>query len=130
MTDHRGGAPAGDPARAVLAAARAEAEGRLAAAQLDVDRIIAAGRDVATDDEHDAEGIGLALERAHALAALDRARDQLARIADAEDRLARGAYGRCTGCGGPIPPGRLRALPTATTCTGCSPPRRATTRPR
>jgi DnaK suppressor protein len=117
--------PDDDATRAVLAAARAAVEARLAAAQVDVDRIIGAGQDVATDDEHDAEGIGLALERAHAVAALERARDQLARIEDAEDRLARGDYGRCAVCGRQIPAERLQALPTATTCTTCSPGRRA-----
>jgi len=113
--------------RALLAAERASALRRLAAAQVDVDRIIGAGQDVATDDEHDPEGIGLALERAHAVAALDRARDHLARIDDARDRLDRGEYGRCVVCGRPIPAERLQALPAATTCTACSPARRRPT---
>jgi RNA polymerase-binding transcription factor DksA len=117
-----------DAARALLAAQRAAVETRLAAAQVDVGRLIGAGQEVATDDEHDPEGVGLALERAHAVAALERARDQLTRIDDAQDRLARGDYGRCVVCGQPIPAERLQALPTATTCTGCSPVRRPTTR--
>ena len=110
--------------RGLLAAERAAAVRRLAAAQVDVDRIIGAGQDVATDDEHDPEGIGLALERAHAVAALDRARDHLARIDGAQHRLDRGEYGRCTACGRPIPAERLQALPAVTTCTACSPARR------
>jgi DnaK suppressor protein len=126
------GGPAGagsdEAARALLAAERAAVATRLAAAAVEVGRLIGAGQDVATDDEHDPEGIGLALERAHAVAALERARDQLARIEDAQDRLARGDYGRCVVCGRRIPAERLQALPTATTCTACSPVRRPATR--
>lgn len=117
------GSPAAGPddeARALLAAERAEVMARLAAAESDVGRIIGAGQDVATDDEHDPEGVGLAVERALALAALERARAHLARIDHAEARLSRGEYGRCTGCGRPIPAERLQALPATTTCTGCS----------
>jgi len=131
VTSADGGPPGAGPddgARALLAAERAAVAARLAAAQVDVGRIIGAGQDVATDDEHDPEGIGLALERAHAVAALERAREQLARIQDAQDRLARGEYGRCAVCGRRIPAERLQALPTATTCTTCSPVRRRTTR--
>jgi len=122
------GAGSDQAARALLTAERAAVVTRLAAAEDDVRRIIGAGQDVATDDEHDPEGIGLALERAHAVAALERARDQLARLQDAQDRLARGDYGRCSGCGRRIPAERLQALPTATTCTACSPVRRPAAR--
>lgn len=117
-----GSAPgrADDDRRALLAAQRAEVVARLATAESDVDRIIGAGQDVATDDEHDPEGVGLAVERALAVAALERARSQLARIEEAEARLSRGEYGRCTGCGRPIPAERLQVLPTTTTCTDCS----------
>jgi len=45
-------------------------------------------------------------------------------VEDAEHRLSRGDYGRCTECGRRIPAERLQVLPTATTCTGCSPTRR------
>ena len=117
----------GDGTRALLSAERADVVARLAAAQSDVDRLIGAGQDVATDDEHDPEGVGLAVERAHAVAALERAREHLARIDEAESRLAQGDYGRCTGCGRPIPDERLQALPTTTTCLDCSRPRRRST---
>jgi RNA polymerase-binding transcription factor DksA len=120
MSDGSPAAGPDDEARALLAAERAEVIARLAAAESDVDRIIGAGQDVATDDEHDPEGVGLAVERALAVAALERARAQLARIDQAEAALLRGEYGRCTGCGRPIPAERLQALPTTTTCTGCS----------
>lgn len=42
-----------DAARALLSAERAAAVTRMAAAQIDVGRLIGAGQDVATDDEHD-----------------------------------------------------------------------------
>lgn len=113
-----------DAARALLATERAAVRARLAAARVDVGRLIGAGQDVATDDERDPDGVGPALERAHAVAARHRAEDQLKRI-DARDRLARGDYGRCLVCGRPIPAERLEALPTATTC---SPARRPTSR--
>ena len=118
------GADTNDAAGVRLAADRAVVVARIAAAQVDVSRIIGAGQDVATDDEHDPEGIGLALEKAHAVASLKRARVQLSQIEDAEHRLSRGGYGRCTECGRRIPAERLQVLPTATTCTGCSPTRR------
>ena len=40
-------------------------------------------------------------------------------INDAIDRINRGAYGVCEVCGAPIPPARLRALPSATLCIEC-----------
>ena len=120
MSTGSGAAGPDDEPRALLAAERAEVAARLAAAESDVDRIIGAGRDVATDDEHDPEGVGLAVERAHALAARERAREHLARIDVALARLARGDYDRCAGCGQPIPGERLQALPATTTCVACS----------
>jgi DnaK suppressor protein len=120
MTTADGSPDTGDDLRDLLAAERAAAAAQLAETELDVDRLIGAGHDVATDDEHDPEGVGLAVERAHALAALERAREHLARIDVAQARLARGDYGRCAGCGQPIPGERLQALPTTTTCVDCS----------
>lgn len=51
---------------------------------------------------------------AHALEALGDIRDALARI-DA------GTYGRCEGCGEPIPAARLEAIPSARRCVTCPP---------
>jgi RNA polymerase-binding transcription factor DksA len=109
----------GSDIRARLVAERAEVERRIEAAIADLGRIIAAGVDVATDDEHDPDGIGLALERAHQVAVVQRAQDHLRQIDEALTRLVEGTYGRCVVCGELIPQARLAARPTATTCVGC-----------
>ena len=73
-----------------------------------------------TDDEHDPEGSTIAFERSQLSAALTAARAGLADVEQALARVAGGTYGRCSACGGPIPAGRLEALPVATTCLGCA----------
>jgi RNA polymerase-binding transcription factor DksA len=43
-------------------------------------------------------------------------------LRDVEDALARmrsGSYGRCVGCGMPVPAGRLEVLPQAARCMPC-----------
>ncbi len=35
------------------------------------------------------------------------------------ERIASGTYGRCQACDEPIPPARLKAIPTATLCVSC-----------
>ncbi|MFP5073183.1 TraR/DksA family transcriptional regulator [Pseudonocardia nantongensis] len=72
------------------------------------------------DDEHDPEGVTIAVQRAQLqglLAAAERERDDLDRAAD---RLAAGGYGVCARCGGPIADERLTALPATTTCIACA----------
>jgi RNA polymerase-binding transcription factor DksA len=59
------------------------------------------------------------LERELAEAGARRAREALADITDAFDRLACGTFGRCTGCGIPLPMERLEALPSARFCVTC-----------
>ena len=49
----------------------------------------------------------------------DAARDELAAIDEALQRLDRGLYGTCKKCGAPIESGRLQAL-HATTCARCA----------
>lgn len=44
---------------------------------------------------------------------------ELHAIEDAIDRMKRGEYGDCAGCGKPIPITRLRAIPYATDCIDC-----------
>jgi RNA polymerase-binding transcription factor DksA len=41
------------------------------------------------------------------------------RLVQALDRLDRGEYGMCQGCGKEIAPARLRALPEVTSCVPC-----------
>ncbi len=49
----------------------------------------------------------------------DRDRRLIGKIEDALARLETGTFGRCTECGGPIPPARLRARPVTDLCVGC-----------
>ncbi|ARH92649.1 TraR/DksA family transcriptional regulator [Streptomyces sp. MOE7] len=118
--------PAGAAAvRARLAAERADTAAQIAALGRDFDVIVEANALVAVDDEHDPEGSSTAFERAHVAALLAQAHDHLAALDRAEERLARGVYGRCEACGDPIPAERLEVRPAASTCVRC-----AATRPR
>ncbi|QTE27936.1 TraR/DksA family transcriptional regulator [Pengzhenrongella sicca] len=108
------------PLGAELAARRDDAVAAVDAGERDFGRLVEAARSVSTDDEHDPEGVGLAVERALVVAALERARERVARLDDALARLADGTYGRCDTCGGQIGADRLRALPATTTCIGCA----------
>jgi RNA polymerase-binding transcription factor len=85
-----------------------------------VGEIVAAARDVATDDEHDPEGQTIAFERAQAAALLRQARARLDDIEAARARLAAGGYGVCERCGQPIATARLDARPIARTCIACA----------
>jgi RNA polymerase-binding transcription factor DksA len=87
------------------------------------DDIVAGTAEGNADDEHDPEGSTLAFERARVSALLSRERAYLAELERAEDRVAAGTYGICTQCGVALPPERLAALPAASTCVRCRPPR-------
>jgi DnaK suppressor protein len=107
-------------ARERVAGERASVAGTVAALGRDFDRIVAAAEGVATDDEHDPEGATIAFERAQVAALLARAREQLAALDRAADRIADGSYGTCEVCGRPIAAERLAALPATTSCIGCA----------
>jgi DnaK suppressor protein len=47
-------------------------------------------------------------------------RRELGEIEDALGRIAEGRYGTCLSCGGPMGLQRLRAIPEARYCVGCS----------
>ena len=104
----------------MLAAKRASAAGQIAAFSRDLGVIIEAATSVATDDEHDPEGPTIAYERAQVAALLDRARERLAEVDAAKERLGAGEYGTCTVCGRPIAAERLAARPLARTCITCA----------
>jgi RNA polymerase-binding transcription factor DksA len=108
-----------DP-RHVLEEARRRALGRLAALTADFDGVVAASRDTNADDEHDPEGATIAFERAQVDALVRQARERVAELDAALDRLEAGSYGACRRCGGPIAPARLEARPEATTCIRCA----------
>jgi DnaK suppressor protein len=48
------------------------------------------------------------------------AREEIAAIDDALQRLESNLYGTCKQCGKPIPNARLQAVPSATLCTTCN----------
>ena len=106
--------------RAELLADRAATERRIGALSGDVDAVIEAASDVATDDEHDPEGATIAFERARVGALLEQARAHLSDIDDALSRLDAGRYGTCETCGRPIGAERLAARPVARTCIECA----------
>jgi len=121
-SDSTGGLPpdAAAPIRDALAAERQETLDRITAVGREFDGIVESSAGVATDDEHDPEGATIAFERAQLAALLDQARDHLAELDDALDRLRQGRYGRCERCGRPIAAGRLAARPAARTCIACA----------
>jgi len=106
--------------RAALAAERAGVGEWLSAAQRDFARIVEAARSVSTDDEHDPDGPGLAVERALVDARRAHARARLVELDRAVERLDAGRYGRCEGCDREIDAARLAARPSAVTCVGCA----------
>lgn len=63
-------------------------------------------------------GVGESLERA------------LARTERALSKLDEGTYGICDACGGPISPGRLKAMPDGVLCLDCSASERRVRPPR
>ena len=86
----------------------------------DLDDVVAAAADVATDDEHDPEGATIAYERSRTQALILQADAHLREIALAVERLDRGSYGTCERCGEPIGPARLEARPVVRTCIACA----------
>jgi DnaK suppressor protein len=111
-------------AREVLLAEQARAGQRVAALEREFAGLAEAASSAGTDDEHDPEGATLAFERQHAAALLQAAREQVAAIDAALQRLAAGRYGVCERCGRPIGEGRLAARPPTPTCIQCAGSRR------
>ncbi|MFE2553439.1 TraR/DksA family transcriptional regulator [Streptomyces sp. NPDC059355] len=103
-----------------LELSRASTTAQIAALKHDFDGIVEANALVAVDDEHDPEGSSTAFERAHVASLLSRAAEHLEEIDRALDRLERGAYGWCEGCGRRISAARLEARPEAATCVRCA----------
>ena len=80
-------------AREALLAEQARARERVAALEREFAGLAEAASSAGTDDEHDPEGATLAFERQHAAALLEAAREQVAAIDVALERLAEGRYG-------------------------------------
>jgi DnaK suppressor protein len=103
-----------------LAAEHASTTTQIADLARDLGGIIEASAASNSDDEHDPEGSTIAFERAQVTALLSRARERLADLDRAFDRLREGTYGACEGCGEPIAVERLAARPAARTCITCA----------
>ena len=69
-------------------------------------------------------------EQQRDLALRDRVQAELAEVEAALARIEIGSFGRCTSCGGQIPPGRLAVLPWAAECVTCSAAAQASRTPR
>ncbi|WP_433507651.1 TraR/DksA family transcriptional regulator [Pseudonocardia halophobica] len=107
-----------------IADARAAAVARAAALEVQVEALAEQQALTTHDDEHDPEGVTIGFERAQLLGLLRGARDEIAALDRAADRLREGTYGRCAHCGTAIPDVRLEALPATDTCLTCADLRR------
>ena len=65
------------------------------------------------------EGATEAFELEKSLALEKRLKCALAEVEHALEKYEAGTYGMCDGCGQPIEPDRLEALPQANLCLGC-----------
>jgi DnaK suppressor protein len=106
--------------RADLERLRGDVVGQVADLEADLRGLVEASRSSNADDEHDPEGSTIAFERAQLAAVLDSARQRLADLDLASERLDDGRYGVCERCGRPIPAERLAARPSARTCVACA----------
>lgn len=78
-----------------------------------------AARELSGYDQHTADQGTETFEREKDFGLLAQARVILERIDAALTRMEEGRYGVCEGCGEPIDPARLQALPYATRCVAC-----------
>jgi RNA polymerase-binding transcription factor DksA len=95
-------------------------EARLGGLDRSFDDVVRSIEDVGNDDEHDPDGSTIAFERAQLMALRRAAVAELGELDAALTRLDDGTFGTCTGCGEPIAPERLDALPAASTCVSCA----------
>ncbi len=72
------------------------------------------------DDEHDPEGATIGFERARVAGIFERACAEVSAFEEATRRVRNGTYGRCAGCGQPVPAERLEALPATDRCVACA----------
>jgi RNA polymerase-binding transcription factor DksA len=105
---------------AQLAAEREETVNRIAGLERQVGSLAEEQAFTTHDDEHDPEGVTIAVQRAQLQGLLAGALRDLAAVDRAVDRLAAGVYGQCARCGRAIGEVRLEALPAAETCIACA----------
>jgi RNA polymerase-binding transcription factor DksA len=86
----------------------------------DLDRSIAILRGEGPERDPSAADAGSGLsDRDRVEAALASLRRHRAAVQAALGRVEAGSYGRCVGCGDPVPEGRLEARPDAARCVPC-----------
>lgn len=87
---------------------------------LDIELQAETGEDVAAElsqrDQHQADMATELFEREMEMSILRRVQAELREVVDALERLERGTYGTCQGCGRAIPDERLTAIPAARFC--------------
>jgi DnaK suppressor protein len=69
---------------------------------------------------HQADDASMAFEQAKELAVRQNAERLLYKVERALTRIDEGSYGICRGCGAPIDPARLRAIPYSRYCMACA----------
>ncbi len=109
--------------RARLERERARLEEELAA--LAVQERSAEGLEGGGYGTHLADDATETFDHEQAVALARHMRGMLEQVERALHKLDDGSYGRCDGCGGPIDPERLEALPHATLCLACQSRREA-----
>jgi DnaK suppressor protein len=98
----------------------AAARSRLDAMLEDLDRSIAILRGEVPGRGDSAADAGAGLtDHARVEAALESLERHRGGVAAALERIGAGTYGRCVGCGAPVPEGRLEARPDAARCLPC-----------
>ncbi|MDP9467472.1 MAG: TraR/DksA C4-type zinc finger protein [Chloroflexota bacterium] len=81
--------------------------------------LAADGNERSDGHHHPAEAASDAEMREHDLRLQGRLRERMEQIERARAAIANGTYGRCVSCDGPIPEGRLKAIPDAERCVPC-----------
>jgi len=107
-------------ARALLRSEKDEATRRLCDLGVSFADIVEAARDSNGDDEHDVEGVTVAVMRAQVVGLIAADRRKIEEVEEAVRRVDAGSYGRCVQCGAPIPDGRLAARPSTPWCLDCA----------
>jgi DnaK suppressor protein len=81
--------------------------------------LAADGNERSDGHHHPAEAASDAEMREHDLRLQGRVRERMEQIDRARAAIADGTYGLCISCNGPIPEGRLQAMPDAERCVPC-----------
>jgi DnaK suppressor protein len=75
---------------------------------------------IAGVDDNFADSAAATAERSEILAFIEKARERLAAVDTALQRMDEGGYGTCVDCGAEIPEARLEARPLSIRCVTCA----------